>query len=114
MVLLQMTHGSFACGGLYQFFESKSFNAMLSIACSATMRLSLAFSASSCRSRCASLTFIPPNRVPPGRIPGVKGVGTDIVLAAYICCLDAAFLLLEDADDLLLAEPSFHAFLLLD
>ncbi len=46
-------------------------------------------------------------------LPGVKRVGADVMLAAHIRCLDAAFLLLEDADDLLLAEPSFHAFLLL-
>ncbi len=46
--------------------------------------------------------------------PGVKSVLADIMLAAHISGLDAAFLLLEDADDLLLAESSLHAFLLLE
>ena len=50
-----------ACRGRYHFFAKSSFNAALSSMASARSRLSLAFSASSSRSRLASFTSMFPN-----------------------------------------------------
>src|SRR5579859_487080 len=44
----------------YHFFPTRSFNIVMSNACSATMRFSFEFSSSSCFRRLASLTSIPP------------------------------------------------------
>ena len=53
---------SFALGdGPYHFFDRSSRNAAASSICSASSFFSLAFSSSSCRSRLASETSIPPN-----------------------------------------------------
>src|ERR1700674_1597494 len=48
-------------GGPYHFFDRSSRNAAASNICSASSFFSLAFSSSSCRSRLASDTSIPPN-----------------------------------------------------
>ena len=76
MLFLKVVRHLFFGGGLHHFFDSTSFK----------------------------LTSSPPYRVPSGRIPLVKGAFADAVVAAKLSDLSTRFVLLEDADDLLLTE----------
>lgn len=77
-----------------------SFSVVRSIICSASIFLSLAFSASSAFSFLASDTYMPPY---------IKGRIVDTVLVSQIFCAEPCLVLLQNANDLFLSEPcSLH------